>query len=231
LSESAKGIKDACIEFDTPVTGGNVSLYNETNGIDIWPTPVIGMVGYLENVSSTIDHSFKNTGNIIMLLGVQKNEIGASEYLYLRTNEYKGKVPELDFQLEKKVQESVRELIKKKLVKSAHDCSIGGLLVTLCECAFYNDLGFNLAFGSTPFTSRARFDASLFGETQSRIVISVEKSNLKIVENHLKEKNCPYELIGEVTDSTVEISSLGLKTSARELKQIWSSSLEEKLSR
>ena len=139
-SESVRGIKEACAELDTPVTGGNVSLYNESNGVDIWPTPVIGMVGYFEDVSLAVDRSFKNSGDIILLLGENKNEIGASEYLYLRTGEIKGKVPELDLNLEKKIQSSVRELIRRRLVKSANDCSLGGLLVTLCRSAFQNNL-------------------------------------------------------------------------------------------
>ena len=96
LSESVRGIKEACEALDTPVTGGNVSLYNEGNGVDIWPTPVIGTVGYLEDVTLAVDHSFKKADDVILLLGKNKNEIGASEYLYQKTSEIKGKVPELD---------------------------------------------------------------------------------------------------------------------------------------
>ena len=222
LSESTKGIKEACKELDTPVTGGNVSLYNEANGVDIWPTPVIGMVGYLEDVNVSMDHSFKKAGDVILMLGENKNEIGASEYLYLRTGEIKGKVPGLDFNLEKKVQSIVRELIKRKLINSANDCSIGGLLVTLCESAFQNDLGFVLRDGKM----NLRLDAQLFGETQSRIVISTEKNKLKETEDYLKENNCPYQILGKVTgDDNVEISSLNLKVKINELKTVWESIL------
>ncbi len=226
LSESIKGIKEACLEFDTPVTGGNVSLYNESNGVDIWPTPVIGMVGYIEDIELAIDHSFKNPGDVILLLGKQKNEIGASEYLFLHTKEIKGKVPELDFNLEKTVQSSTRELIKRSLIKSANDCSIGGLLVTLCESAFPNDLGFQFNSQFSIVNSQFRLDASLFGETQSRIVISTDKNNLQKVENYLKETNCAYEIIGEVTQGKIEIKSLDLKVETVELKDIWANALE-----
>ena len=231
LSESVRGIKEACIEFDTPVTGGNVSLYNESNGTDIWPTPVIGMVGYIEDIELAIDHSFKDAGDVIVLLGKEKNEIGASEYLYLKTKEIKGRVPELDFNLEKTVQLSVRELIKKKLIKSAHDCSIGGLLVTLCESAFPNNCGFSFhsqdRMNPAPTTStpNLRLDAELFGETQSRVVISTDKNNLNQTEKYLKENNCPYKIIGEVIKDSIEIQSLDLKTKVAELKDVWENTL------
>lgn len=218
LSESVKGIREACIEFDTPVTGGNVSLYNESNGIDIWPTPVIGMVGYLEDVSLAVNSYFKDAGDTIILLGEEKNEIGASEYLYLKTKKIQGQVPELDFNLEKKVQSSVRELIKNKLVKSANDCSVGGILVTLCESGFEKSLGFR-------FTSQPdkRLDASLFGETQSRIIISCSKDKLNQIEKQLKAEKCPYKVIGEITNGSVEV--LNQIVDIKELKSTWENSL------
>ncbi len=219
LSESVRGIKEACIEFDTPVTGGNVSLYNENNGVDIWPTPVIGMVGYLEDVNLAVNSYFKSVGDIIVLLGEEKNEIGASEYLYLRTGEIKGSVPELDFALEKKVQASVRDLIKNKLVNSANDCSTGGLLVTLCESTFEKNLGFRLNCYSRLDNDNNRLDALLFGETQSRIVITIKNENLRQVEEYLKSNECPYKILGEVTESNIEIEDI--KTSSKELKTIW----------
>lgn len=219
LAESVKGIIEACIEFDTPVTGGNVSLYNESNGVDIWPTPVIGMVGYLEDVNLAVNSYFKDAGDTIILLGEEKNEIGASEYLYLKTKKIQGQVPELDFNLEKKVQSSVRELIKNKLIKSANDCSVGGLLVTLCESGFEKDLGFRFAARGSQLT--ARLDALMFGETQSRIIISCSKDKLSEIENQLKSNKCPYKVIGEVTSGSVEV--LGEKVDTKDLKKIWES--------
>lgn len=221
LSESVRGIKEACTELDTPVTGGNVSLYNESNGVDIWPTPVIGMVGYIEDVSLAITHEFKNPKDLILLLGKEKNEIGASESLYLRIGKACGKVPTLDIELEKIVQKSACELIYKKLIKSAHDCSIGGLLVTLCESAFQNNLGFTIS----TFSSQARIDSLLFGETQSRIVISIEEKDLQEVEKYLKEVSCPYQVIGEVLENEAVIDDLNVKAKTKELKSIWENAL------
>ena len=226
LKESVRGIKDACTELDTPVTGGNVSLYNEASGVDIWPTPVIGMVGFLEDVSLGCNFSFNNPGDLILLLGKEKNEIGGSEYLYLRTKKITGNVPELDSALEKNVQSSVRELISKRLINSANDCSTGGLLVTLLESAFPNDLGFVFnvgAYCNTPL----RLDAQFFGETQSRIVIAVSKENLPDVQKYLKNKNCPFKIIGEVTSHEVNIKPLNIQTSIKELKNIYDSALPE----
>lgn len=239
LAESVKGIREACIEFDTPVTGGNVSLYNESSGVDIWPTPVIGMVGYLEDVDTAVNSYFKDAGDVILLLGEEKDEIGASEYLYLKTKKIQGQVPELNFGLEKKVQLSARELIKNKLIKSANDCSVGGLLVTLCESSFEKDLGFklkchsrcrgNLRSASPSWipdqvgNDNMRLDATLFGETQSRIVISISKDKLSEIEKQLKSNSCPYKVIGEVTSGNIEI--LNQKTDVKELKNIWGNGL------
>ncbi|OGI18517.1 MAG: phosphoribosylformylglycinamidine synthase II [Candidatus Melainabacteria bacterium RIFCSPHIGHO2_02_FULL_34_12] len=232
LSESTRGIKEACIELDTPVTGGNVSLYNESNGTDIWPTPVIGMVGYLEDIELAIDGSFKNAGDVIIMLGENKNEIGASEYLFSKTNEIKGKVPGLDINLEKKVQLSVRELIERRLIKSANDCSIGGLLITLCESAFPNNLGFALNMESCRdgVAPSLRTDAILFGETQSRIVISTSEKSLADTEKFLKEENCPYQILGKVQEKFVEIKSLNIKSEVKELKMVWEKALPDLLS-
>jgi phosphoribosylformylglycinamidine synthase len=220
MAESVKGIIEACLAFDTPVTGGNVSLYNESNGVDIWPTPVIGMVGYLENVEIAVNNYFKDAGDIIILLGEEKNEIGASEYLYLKTKKIQGQVPELNLNLEKIVQSSVRELIKNKLIKSANDCSMGGLLVTLSECAFEKDLGFKLTAKPTN-----RIDATYFGETQSRIIISTSKENLSKAEDYLKSQKCPYKIMGEVTGESVEI--LNQKIDVKELKDSWANAMSE----
>lgn len=225
LAESIRGIKEACIELNTPVTGGNVSLYNESRGVDIWPTPVIGMVGYLNDVNLVVDHAFKKAGDIVILLGENKDEIGASEYLYLRTGKYQGEVPKLDIRLEKKIQEAVRNLVRKKLVASANDCSIGGLLVALCKCAFPNDMGFSLASNFSSLISNFRMDALLFGETQSRIVISVSKDVLDKVEKFLQTDNCPYMVIGEVTSGKINLNERNITTHVNDLKPAWEEAL------
>ena len=190
------------------------------------------MVGYLEDIELAIDGSFKNAGDVIIMLGENKNEIGASEYLFSKTNEIKGKVPGLDINLEKKVQLSVRELIERRLIKSANDCSIGGLLITLCESAFPNNLGFALNMESCRdgVAPSLRTDAILFGETQSRIVISTSEKSLADTEKFLKEENCPYQILGKVQEKFVEIKSLNIKSEVKELKMVWEKALPDLLS-
>lgn len=216
LKESVRGIKDACEFLNTPVTGGNVSLYNEGNGIDIWPTPVIGMVGYLDDVSLCIDHSFKKPGDLIVLLGKTKNEIGASEYLLKKLNKPCGPVPEINLDLEITVQATVRELIKQKLISSANDLSLGGLLVALSKSSFDNNFSYKIYDSFIKENSNIRLDALMFGESQSRIIISLEKENLIKIKEIIKKLNCPYQIIGEVTQTNAESMSL---------KKAWESSL------
>jgi len=231
LSESVRGIKDACLKLDTPVTGGNVSLYNESNGIDIWPTPVIGMIGYMEDVCKSVNHSFKRAGDTILLIGTNKDEIGASEYFYLKSRKVQGIVPEIDMDLEINVQSSVRSLINKELLKSAHDCSVGGLLVTLCECTFENNLGFDVYDEFLNLNSKLRLDSLFFGETQSRVVVSIEQNKLKEVEQHLSKANCPYQIIGKTTEDKIICSNLNFKIDVSELKNHWLEALPRILSR
>ena len=230
LSESVRGIKDACLKLNTPVTGGNVSLYNESNGIDIWPTPVIGMFGYIDDISKSVNHSFKKSGDVVLVIGTNKNEFGASEYLYRKAGEIQGNVPEIDIDLEIKVQSSVRNLIEKGLLKSANDCSIGGLFVTLSECTFENNVGLEIYDEFLKANSKLRLDSLFFGETQSRIIVSIEQSKLKEIEQYLNEVNCPYQVIGKTTEDKIICSNLNFETNVSELKNFWSDALPKMLS-
>lgn len=220
LKESIDGIREACLEFDTPVTGGNVSLYNESNKVDIWPTPVIGMVGYLEDVENAVNHSFKNSDDLIIMLGRQENKTYISEYSYQKTGKAQGAVPKVDLNLEKKVQQTVRELIKMKLINSANDVSVGGLLVALCKCGFENNLGFILEnYGE------GRVDNLLFGEAQGRIIISINNTNLNKVKEILDILNCPYLILGKVIKDEAQIANL--KLNMFELKTAWGDGLKK----
>lgn len=225
LKNSTTGIKDACKFFNTPVTGGNVSLYNEGNGVDIWPTPVIGMVGYIDDCSKSVNQAFKRPGDAILLLGEVKDEIGASEYIYRKSGKMQGEVPEINLDLEKTVQETTRKLISEELISSANDCSIGGLLVTLSESAFAGGLGF-----SVDAKLPKEVDSYFFGETQSRIVISLNSSNLDKAKKILEDSKCPYTNIGTVIDDEIKIEDLKLKENIDSFKSIWTRSLDEKLS-
>jgi phosphoribosylformylglycinamidine synthase len=142
--KAVTGMGDACKKFNTPVTGGNVSFYNQGPEGAVYPTPTIGMVGILDDFNNRMTLNYKNEGDIIVLIGEQKNDIGCSEYLHkLRGVEY-SPAPIFDLDNEFKVQALVADLIKQKMIHSAHDISEGGLAVTLLEKGFYSNLGFNV---------------------------------------------------------------------------------------
>ena len=179
LKECIAGMARACRELKIPVISGNVSLYNETRGEAIYPTPVVGMVGLIEDVARHCASGFKNEGDLVFLLGEGKvidSSIGSSEYLELMHGMIKGN-PYIDLDMEKRLQRCCLEAIKRGLINSAHDCSEGGLAVTLAESCLANSLGFI----SSEWEIEGRLDAALFGEAQSRIVVSIApKSSWKL---------------------------------------------------
>lgn len=203
-----KGMGEACRKFNTPVTGGNVSFYNQNPDGAVYPTPTIGMVGLLENPADKMTLHFKEAGDIILMVGFNRNDIGSSEYLHKIHGVEFSPAPHFDLEEEFLVQQVVTALIKNKLVQSAHDISEGGLFTALCEKGFWNDLGFTI---TTRFESLAereiRPDAYLFGEGQSRILISVKRDKLAEVEEVLTSFGQVWELIGEVTDGAVWVDS------------------------
>jgi len=175
FKEAVEGIARACRQFDIPVTGGNVSLYNETEGQAIMPTPVLGIVGLVDDVATIPSAGFVGQRETIILLGENKEELGGSEYLSLVFDEEKGRAPELDFTLEKSVQEVCRQAIKQKLVRTAHDLSEGGLAVALAECSIKSKKGIGF---EVKLNDQIRTDALLFGESQSRIILVAKEKNV-----------------------------------------------------
>ncbi len=197
---AVEGIADACREFEIPVVSGNVSLYNETNGLSIYPTPIIGMVGLIEREEDITTQWFKESGDAILLLGETREEIGGTEYLKVMHSREQGMPPWLDLEQARSLHQCVLTLIRKGWVKSAHDCSEGGLLVTLAECC--------LTHPSNPFGAqitltqeRIRLDALLFGESSSRVVVSVKQEHLDQVRQCIQDMGAkvPMNLIGHVT--------------------------------
>jgi len=164
-----KGMGDACRKFDTPVTGGNVSFYNQNPDGAVYPTPTIGMVGLLDSVKSKMTLDFKEEGDVIFLLGNSYNDIASSEYLHKVRKIEKSPAPHFDIEEEYALQQKVAALIAGRLVRSAHDVSEGGLFVALAESAFPRGLGFEV----TTSDKAIRSDAYWFGEAQSRVVVSV----------------------------------------------------------
>lgn len=195
------GMKKACEKFGTPVTGGNVSFYNQSTpknssgGVEnaVFPTPTIGMLGLLEGVENKMTLDFKENGDLIYLIGKSENCISSSEYLYSYRKVKGSPSPKFDLEYEYQTQEAVKELISQKLIRSAHDCSDGGLMVALIESAMPKGFGFSIS------TDRNfRRDAFLFGEAQSRIVVSVSPSQQIKFEGLLEDSDTDFTFLGTV---------------------------------
>jgi phosphoribosylformylglycinamidine synthase len=197
---AVKGMGAACIRFNTPVTGGNVSFYNQHPDGAVYPTPTIGMVGLLENASEKMTLFFKQPGDVIVLIGQSRNDINSSAYLCSVHDVEFSPAPYFDLEEEFALQEMVARCINSKLLESAHDVAEGGLFVTLAECGFHRELGFAVSSGH----SSIRPDAYWFGESQSRVVVSVKKEKLDALKKQLGK--CPYEELGEVSASGIRVN-------------------------
>jgi phosphoribosylformylglycinamidine synthase subunit PurL len=196
FSEVIDGMSEACTAFGTPVTGGNVSFYNETDGRGIYPTPVIGMVGIIEDARHVTTQGFKNEDRAIILLGATADDLGASEYLLVTRGELAGGVPQLDLDLERRVQQACLKIIQAGLVESAHDASDGGLSVALAECAFsgYRKPAVGCTVNLEGGLSQA---ACLFAETPSRIVLSAPSANVETILEIAREHSVAGTMIGQ----------------------------------
>jgi phosphoribosylformylglycinamidine synthase subunit PurL len=193
-----KGMGEACRKFDTPVTGGNVSFYNQNPDGPVYPTPTIGMVGLLEDINKKMTLDFKEEGDVIYLLGVTNNDINCSEYLHKVCGVEYSPAPYFDLEEEYKLQQKLSELINRKLILSAHDISEGGLFVALCEAGFNRELGFSILT-----KGGLRKDAFLFGEGQGRATVTVALEDVNQFESILKD--FPYEKLGVVTSGEMVI--------------------------
>ncbi len=202
LSLACLGIAEACAEFNTPVTGGNVSLYNETLDSDgrptpIYPTPVIGMVGLIPDITGVCGQGWQNSGDLIYLLGSDDLTLGGSEYLAVIHQLVTGNPPHIDFELEKKIQQAVRHGIRSGWLHSAHDCAEGGLTVALAECCISGQLGAEITLNS----SQNRLDKQLFGEGGSRIIVSVKPEFEMVWQEYLQQKlSKNWSKIGQVIE-------------------------------
>jgi phosphoribosylformylglycinamidine synthase len=195
-----KGMGEACIKFNTPVTGGNVSFYNQAPEGPVYPTPTIGMVGVLDNVQHKMTMDFKEAGDIIYLVGVSRDDINSSEYLHKIHGVEFSPAPYFELEEEYNLQRAIEMLIKEKLVASAHDVSEGGLFVAITESGFNNNLGYNIN------TKKAiRKDTYLFGEAQSRVVISAAATQAAAIEQLLTAAAISFEKLGTVTENDIVI--------------------------
>ncbi len=200
---SIKGMSKACLKFETPVTGGNVSFYNQSSYEGpVFPTPTIGMIGILadKNTQTTLD--FKNEGDVIYLIGESKNDISSSEYLYSYHKVKNTPAPFFDLDTEFKIQACITSLIKNKSIVSAHDVSDGGVFMNLLESAMVNNLGFEITTEAS-----VRKDAFLFGEAQSRVIVSVSADNTSAIETELKKQNIEFTKLGVVKGKAVVVDN------------------------
>jgi phosphoribosylformylglycinamidine synthase len=224
FAECVRGIGDACRALGTPVVSGNVSLYNETEGQGIFPTPTVGMVGLVEPVERSCQSTFRQAGDVVVLVGSIQGEVGGSEYLAAEFGKEAGRPPALDLAREKAVQETVRRAVREGLLSSAHDCSDGGLAVALAESCMMHDAP---AGAAAPWIGAAvripfpvRKDFVLFGEDASRIVVSLPNAALARLEAIAKECGAPLVRLGAVGGDRLEIQG-ALSVPVADLAKAW----------
>jgi phosphoribosylformylglycinamidine synthase len=237
LVEAIEGIAAACRALDVPITGGNVSLYNETNGEAIYPTPVLGVVGVIDDAARVVARAFKGEGDAIVLLGEGFGELGGSEYLKVLHKTVKGQPPVLDLERERRLIALLSRAAAKGLLRSAHDCSDGGLAVTLAECAFdTGGRGFDVdapalrEHAAVPRLSgsRSALAATLFGESASRVVVSVRPSDSAALLEMAADAGVPAQPIGRTGGTRMVIRSGGtvaVDMAVGDAEQIWASAI------
>ncbi len=230
LREAVEGLAEACVRFGTPVTGGNVSLYNQNPSGAIDPTPTVGMVGVIGQESWITRQYFQDVSDVVYLIGPVGQELGASQYMTIIHDRRKFSPPRLSYDLELGVQAVVLALIQKGLVKSAHDCSEGGFGVALAECCISGErlVGASVDFGHWP----ERLDQILFNESQSRVIISVAPEDTVAIEALCSAAEIPFGRVGEVggSDLTISTQRETLRWDVAELYQTWYFSIERAMS-
>jgi phosphoribosylformylglycinamidine synthase len=227
LEQCVRGIAQACRALGVPVVSGNVSLYNESEGRPIYPTPVIGALGLLEDVEHRCASAFRDVGDVVVLLGAASVEgepglLAGSEVLELAHGLVAGR-PSIDLELEARVQRCCLRLIRDGLARSAHDCADGGLAVAVAESAMLGGLGFK-----GTLAPEGRWDAALFGENPSRIVVSLSEASLAEVERMCREEGVPSTLLGTVGGDRFTVPGL-VDLPLADLDDAWRHGLERAL--
>ena len=226
--KAVEGISEACRALETPVTGGNVSFYNESPKGAIYPTPTIGMVGILEDIDLRIPSFFQKGGDTIYLLGETFDELGGSQYLLTEHNLRMGLPPALDLKKERALQNFILEGSKARFLNSCHDISDGGLAVALSESLLgrlNHPLGAQVELN---FGNRLRKDSLLFGESQSRVLVSVDSNNERPLELLAKKYGVPYFKIGQVTPSRLKIGSF-IDLSSDEIEKTYRNAIPKRM--
>jgi phosphoribosylformylglycinamidine synthase II len=224
-----KGMSKACKKFNTPVTGGNVSFYNQST-VDaveapVFPTPTIGMLGIVEDKRHITSLAFKGKSDLIYMIGKSENDISSSEYLASYHGVKESSAPKFDLDTEYDIQETIKKLIRAGVIESAHDVADGGLFMTLLESSYTNNLGFEIVS-----SSEVREDAFLFGESPSRVLVSVTETGEDAFLDVLKGCKTPFILLGHVTKGRIAVDDKNFGQ-INEYKKIYNNSLEEKLNK
>ena len=209
FARAVEGIGAACRALDIPVTGGNVSLYNETEGRAILPTPVLGVVGLIEDAATVVGKSFRAEGDAVVLLGTGHGELGGSEYLKIIHGLVRGVPPRLDLELEKALQGLLVRGVSDGLIKSAHDCAEGGLAVALAECCFGSTMGATADIPEVAVAAGHGDVAALFGESASRVLVSVDAGRTAEVQALARDAGVPAAVIGRVGGDRIRIAVAG----------------------
>jgi phosphoribosylformylglycinamidine synthase len=225
FQQAVAGIRDACVALGTPVVSGNVSFYNDTQGRSIPPTPTIAMVGLLDDVSRCLAQGFRRAGDVVALIGRTREELGGSEYLAHVHGLVRGAPPWIDLGFEKRLQALVLETAAEGMLHSAHDVAEGGLAVALAECCLASPerLGARIELEQS-----MRADVLLFGESQSRILVTLDRQNWPRLRDRAQREEIPVEAIGEVGGTRVEIGDW-IDRSVAELAAVWEGALERAL--
>jgi phosphoribosylformylglycinamidine synthase len=219
LETAVDGMSEACRELNTPVIGGNVSLYNENAKGAIYPTPVVGMVGLVSDVDHITTQGFKSEGDVVVLLGETYAELGGSELQYVVHGVTEGRPPKLDLTVERTLQGAVLEAIRAGLVASAHDLSEGGLAAALAESCISGGIG-----ASVEVDTALRPDVALFSESQSRIVLSARPEQAEELQRLMAERSVPCRVIGKVGGSELSIrinGKEGIRSDVAKLEKVW----------
>jgi len=224
FKEAVTGIGEACRALNTPVTGGNVSFYNETGGTAVYPTPVIGMVGLLENINQSTTIEFKGAGDFIVTLGALNGCLGGSEYLRTIHGKIQGPIPHLNLELEMGIQELCLEAIKKGIIKSAHDLSDGGLAVNISESIVHSKQGLGARLD---VVRKLQNNELLFGECQSVIVVTLEESALYELILLAQKLDMHTQTIGRVTDTNSLVINDQINISRIKMENAYFNSLEK----
>jgi phosphoribosylformylglycinamidine synthase len=237
FAQAVAGIGEACRALNVPITGGNVSLYNETDGNAVYPTPVIGVVGVMPQVEQVVGSRFQTSGDVVLLLGESRGELGGSEYLKVVYDQVRGAPPLLDLDRERMLQALMIALADARLVRSAEDCSDGGLGVAVAECCFGREgLGAEISIDAADLgVDRGVSDAAaLFGESASRIVISVAPEHVGQVLQEAAAAQVPASVIGRVGGTRLRVAVGGrmtLDVSVDEAERTWAAAIEWSLAK